>query len=320
MSDFLTRLVTAAYVPAASMQPRPVAQYEPVEAPLPLWPQAVESQAPSTAQTAGKSGAPAKILPAPTDTAREQESSAPAARSGQTTAPQRNALERPNDSLDARAERDKQKEMAARRAGLVLGLESADDPRRAGSVGSPPPRTQMRRAASVPDTQAAAGSPLAIKHVLEPARSPAMPLRAAVQSESPLTRLAPPVTPGPAGQHATAVAPAAPASLTARRAAMASGAVSSSAEHTTQDERQIRMQPLTQPTLRSARQTSGAPGESRAAPAAVNAPTVRVTIGRIVIKAENANPTQPAKARPASSAKPALSLDDYLKTRRGGDV
>jgi hypothetical protein len=80
------------------------------------------------------------------------------------------------------------------------------------------------------------------------------------------------------------------------------------------------MQPLTQPTLRSARQTSVAPGESRAAPATVNAPTVRVTIGRIVIKAENANPTQPAKARPAPSAKPALSLDDYLKTRRGGDV
>jgi hypothetical protein len=51
--------------------------------------------------------------------------------------------------------------------------------------------------------------------------------------------------------------------------------------------------------------------------AAPPAPVIRVSIGRIVVKAENLPAAKPA---PARSAQPALSLDGYLKTRSGGDA
>lgn len=46
------------------------------------------------------------------------------------------------------------------------------------------------------------------------------------------------------------------------------------------------------------------------------APTIRVTIGRIDVRA--ITPPAPAPRTPPASAKPALSLDDYLKQREGG--
>jgi hypothetical protein len=46
---------------------------------------------------------------------------------------------------------------------------------------------------------------------------------------------------------------------------------------------------------------------------------IRVTIGRIVIKAEGGKPSKPARPHPAP-AKPGLSLDAYLKRRGGGDA
>jgi len=54
-------------------------------------------------------------------------------------------------------------------------------------------------------------------------------------------------------------------------------------------------------------------------PAAPAPPVIRVTIGRIVIKAESGKPSKPARA-PSASAQSGLSLDAYLQTRRGGDA
>jgi hypothetical protein len=54
-----------------------------------------------------------------------------------------------------------------------------------------------------------------------------------------------------------------------------------------------------------------------AAATSPQAPSIRVTIGRIEVRAEFSTPAPaPAPARPARSSP--LSLDDYLKQRREG--
>ncbi|HRA68676.1 MAG TPA: hypothetical protein PL187_21805, partial [Caldilinea sp.] len=49
-------------------------------------------------------------------------------------------------------------------------------------------------------------------------------------------------------------------------------------------------------------------------------PVIRVSIGRIVVKAERPVAPPASAQQRAQPARPALSLDGYLKTRNGGDV
>jgi hypothetical protein len=58
-----------------------------------------------------------------------------------------------------------------------------------------------------------------------------------------------------------------------------------------------------------------AAGRISAAPATEPAPTIRVTIGRIEVKAGNVNPA-PENRRPASRKKVLLSLEEFLKTKK----
>jgi hypothetical protein len=56
----------------------------------------------------------------------------------------------------------------------------------------------------------------------------------------------------------------------------------------------------------------------RAPPAEPSAPAVRVSIGRIEVRAITPPPTPPAQRTGAARPEPGLSLDDYLKQRNGG--
>jgi hypothetical protein len=74
--------------------------------------------------------------------------------------------------------------------------------------------------------------------------------------------------------------------------------------------------------MRSGRLAGSQDRAPAAQPVGVNAPAspapvIRVSIGRIVVKAENPPSAKPASPRPAQ---PALSLDGYLKTRSGGEA
>lgn len=71
---------------------------------------------------------------------------------------------------------------------------------------------------------------------------------------------------------------------------------------------------VAQPLLRITRESS--PPSSLQEPALPPAPTIRVTIGRILVRATQAPP--PRESRAATPA-PKLALDDYLKARERGE-
>jgi hypothetical protein len=58
-----------------------------------------------------------------------------------------------------------------------------------------------------------------------------------------------------------------------------------------------------------------APSPLAAAVRASESPTIHVTIGRIELRAEGSAPASPASAAKPS---PVMSLDAYLRARRGG--
>ena len=328
MSDFLTRLVTATYGAAPVMQPRPVAQYEPVTPPLPVWPQDAEATPPvvpvemtgSTAP-ANPAGAPGMSMTpssTPGDSAGRSVSGAqvrplaaappPQERRHNALAPQSAArLDAPLGS-PARAARHTH-EAEGERAALAVSTRTSP---------ASPPLTANWQPTALPVAPASPSPRLS--HVLsnpEPLHAPVAPLPTTVTPASAASQRAEARTPVPAAQRTPSAAPLAPASLAVQRAALAAGSAGEtddahSAQGAARRPAQSPGRSMPDPALRP----SVAPAEESTAPA----PVVRVTIGRIVIKAEPASPARTATGPTRRPATPTLSLDQYLQGRDGGGV
>lgn len=328
MSDFLTRMVTAAYIPASSMRPRPVAHFEPLGAPLPIEgdnfedaPHAAESSSmPRRAESDRMQDLPPRTPSSTVDrlpVARQpQIAAAPLA----TPALENMAPPAPSLAAQHTAEQVHSQPAPPANPGIVAPAPVHD---RADPIDAPTPAavrkisppapavvTQGERAArsmvqTAPTLASLAEAQTRSKQTVQ-ARVPAAPpqQRAEQLTAHPAERQHHSL----AAQHTIEAQPAAPASRqpALRNAAATSAAPSAqgslSARRTASSER------ADQPIARE----NGAPDS------ASTAPSIRVTIGRIVIKAESGNAPKPPKGR-ASASGPVLSLDAYLRARQGGD-
>lgn len=329
MSDFLTRLITATYTPAVSMRPRPVAHYEPMAAPLPIWAPGVEpssavahdgiaAQAPTAVKSLDTQDAPAEHSNLSTEKAGEQLRATAVALPRQTAALPQDATTGRGVSLATRAEagRSTQQGVAGHESIAARSQETAAD-RRLAEAHAPQPSQALRPPIGVAEPATIAPAPTApslasARRELEPIRPSAVVTThpaAATTLES--NRL-----------HETVVGATPPVSLAAQRRATALAPAISSDERVPPGDRHGRVQPA----LPSAHQLLAAQHIESAAPMrdAVSAtpppPVIRVTIGRIVVKAESATSIKDAPARPTQPGRPALSLDQYLKARSGGDA
>ena len=322
MSDFLTRLVTATYGAAPVMQPRPVAQYEPVTTTLPVWPQdaeatpsvALDEMTGSTAPAnpAGAPGVSMTPLSMPSDSTGRSTLSAPA----RTPAPQ----ERRHDALapqsaarlDALSGRPARAahhthEVEAERAALAISARTSP---------ASPPLTANWQPTDLPVAPAPLSThPYDVPSNPEPLHAPVVPLPTTILPASAASQRAEARTPVLAAQRTPAATPLAPASLAVQRAALAAESAGEtddahSAQGAAQRLAQSPGRSMPDPALRP----PVAPSEESTAPA----PVVRVTIGRIVIKAEPASPARTATAPARRPATPTLSLDQYLQGRNGG--
>lgn len=339
MSDFLTRLVTATYQPAATVRPRPVAHYEPIGAVLPLWVEGEETSPPisapprqtpaSPASVSAKAPMPPPPMPPPpmpdAPVAPTLRSVAPQPSSPMTPAsapliappkavaplaaqtpnvlqpaplPPITVTEAPVSSSQLRAQLFPRAPLIAPSHALPApprSAQSEDVSKREGTSRVTPTLAQgVQRVAE----------PLLIQVVAEPGATqpPPLPSRSAPPAAAPISA---PRNPLDATQSAAPL----PVAL----------AVTLAETHRAAPER-------TRPADAFAlRPQPGISAPPRAAPAAVTPPAVptppviRVTIGRIVIKAEGGKPPKPTKPYPVP-AKSELSLDAYLKSRRGGDA
>lgn len=332
MSDFLTRLVAATYTPAVSVRPRPVAHYEPMAAPLPIWAPSVEpspaaahdeiaAQAPATVKSLDAQGAPAEHSNLSVEKAGEQLRAPAVAPPRQTVALHQDATTGRGASLATRAEagRGTQRTAAGYESIAARSQETAGDRRLAGAQ-APQPLQALRPpigvAASTRVAPAPAAPPLAsARRELEPVRPSAavatLPAAATTLEPNRLHET-----------HETVVGATPPVSLAAQRQTTALAPAISSDERALPGDRHGHAQPA----LPSAHQLLAVQHIESAAPMrdAVStmppAPVVRVTIGRIVVKAESAASPKDAPMRPAQPSRPALSLDQYLKARSGGDA
>lgn len=328
MSDFLTRLVTATYGAAPVMRPRPVAHYEPLTTPPPLWPQDVEAALPvapaevtgSTA-LANPAGAPGAAQTPPSVSGDSVNRVAPAASARTQVRPLAAPLhERRHDAPVVRREADPpvptaspartpQRALAAEEERAALAGNKSASPassplaanRRPAlpPVAPAPPGTRRGNLQSDPQPPLAPTAPLPTTLTPASASSPQTEMRASV----------------PTAQRASSATPSPPASLAVQRAALLAGAPGEtddapSAQGAARRPAQSPGRSLPDPALRS----PVAQSEERTA----STPVVRVTIGRIIIKAEPASPARPAPTPRA--ALPSLSLDQYLKGREGGGV
>lgn len=322
MSDFLTRLVTATYGVAPVMQPRPVSQYEPVTTPLPVWPQDVEA-APSVALDE-MTGLIVRAKPASAPGASMTPSSTPGDSAGRSTlsAPVRTPASQEHrhdtlasqsaarvDASTASPERTALHTLAAEAGRAVLPINTS-------TIAASPPLTANWQPAPLP----VAPAPLStrrsnVQSAPEPLHAPVASPPTTILPASAASPRAEVRTPGPAAPPTSRITPLPPPFQAPQRAAQAAGATG---ETDDADSAQG-----------AARRSAQVPGRSMSDPAlrppvaqseASIAPVVRVTIGRIVIKAEPASPARTAAASTDRPATPTLSLDQYLKGRDGGGV
>lgn len=318
MSDFLTRLVATAYGAAPVMQPRPVAQFEPLTPPLavglqgidatPLTPPEITDQAASATQPAG---APAATM-APTTTAaamtpRPTALVNPIVRPAQSASPDHAAppsaatMSQPGLSLqDRRAAQT----LDAARGGVRLAdaaNASMDPPREQGSAAAPLQASPQHAVTWQPAASPVTTPTSPLPYVQAPQRTPealqarTAPSLAPPHAERGMTDL--PALPASSARQTAPAAPVAPRAAFAARVA---------AEHPAQRARGGPPAPLQPPSVISS--------DSETAPA----PIIRVTIGRIVIKAEPARTTLSTAAPAHQPVAPKLSLDQYLQGRDGG--
>lgn len=332
MSDFLTRLVAATYTPAVSMRPRPVAHYEPMAAPLPIWAPGVEpspavahdeiaeiaAQASAAVKSLDAQGAPAEHSNLSVEKAGEQLRAPAVALPRQTVALHQDATTGRGASLATRAEAGQgaQRTAAGHESIAARSQETAGDRRLAGAQ-APQPLQALRPPIRVAKPATIAPAPTAPS--LASARRELEPVR---PSTAVATHPAAATTLEPNRLHETVAGATPPVSLAAQRQATALAPAISSDERVPPGDRHGHVQPA----LPSAHQLLAAQHTESAAPmrdavsATPPAPVIRVTIGRIVVKAESAASTKDAPARPTQPGRPALSLDQYLKARSGGDA
>jgi|GEM_PF-2475028 len=315
MTDFLTRLVTAAYGAAPILRPRPVAPYETMATPPPVW--SAASEAPSVAPeemtdraTPIASFAATPDLPtaprasAPSDdVAKTRRRAQPATREDHF-APAPADQGRSHDSLPARAAAAQDNLREARHAHLAQQPTAVD-------VASP-----AHSSAPLAPSQRLAVRPTSSNLPLSNMQSQPAPIHAEASS---LRAVVTPAagTPQPTGGNAPAsppllspaLAPAPAAALSTQRSVVVAAGVGEGEPAATR-------YPTPLPGRERSEQEQRAP-VTRAEGDLTPAPVVRVTIGRILIQAA---PTRAVVARASQPATPALSLDQYLKGRNGGEA
>ena len=325
MSDFLTRLVTATYIPAASMRPRPVARYEPAVTPLSAPPDLFETQVAEETTLTNE---------APTHPIESRPPSAPLQRAAQATFEQQlspgiHAAE-PGTTHQAAPPPESRsladRVQTANRDGVHLPgptpePQSLSHARAASPLTVHAPVTKP----SVPDQPVArtrpASAPRTAQAPRPPAQPPMAPRPAASVRESDTFRRSPLVAPVDEQKPGADVVLPRHESLAARREGVLRANTPASEGRGTEPGRHDEAA-VAAAAPRAGRLASNQERASAPQPAGVNgtappAPVIRVSIGRIVVKAENPPAAKPAQVRPAQ---PALSLDGYLKTRSGGDA
>ncbi|MBK8798623.1 MAG: hypothetical protein IPM07_20865 [Anaerolineales bacterium] len=302
MSDFLTRLVTATYVPTASVRPRPIAHYEPQGAALPVRPAGDETASEAEMATGARSVHASENQPG--RAVRQRAGAEPQTSSAPRPLPMDARLP-PAKSIAALAQ-------AASQSAIPITPPTTEP--------LMPHRTRSEDVTTLPAATATlAGqsreAPAAAHQIIteaprRPAPGQAAPLRAAV---TPQPYRSAPVRErdAEAGDHAGQ-----PISLAARREQAQPTAAPTPAPRAVGETRDAQ-DTAGRATLRAG-QVANSPRAALSAPPAhaTPPPVIRVSIGRIVVKAER--PVAPAARNSAS--RPALSLDGYLKTRNGGDV
>jgi len=311
MFDFLTRLVTATYEPAASVRPRPVAHYEPLGAALPVRP--VGEHATAATVLAEPGAPPAHQAQSPPDRTASR----------RTAAGTQDSRAMPPLSVAARTPTTK---FIASQVQAVH--QNAAPPINPPATAPLPPHRTRRDAESpvpastaTPAGQSRQASAAAAPHAAgetprQPAQGVAAPLRAAVtlppQRSAPLRGMD--AAPGDPASQVVALA--------VRREVEQPVAAPAPSAPRTGDETHSAQEAARRVTLRS-EQVANSPRVTLSAPPATDAPpapVIRVSIGRIIVKAERpAAPASPAP-RPAPAPSPSLSLEGYLKTRNGGDT
>jgi hypothetical protein len=359
LPDFLTRLVAATYQPAVVMRPRPVAHYESIGAALPLWP-AGEATPTSSAvtpsrqapirPTSASSEAPPPLSGAPSSSALHSQPLNDAERlTPPNPTPPNPTTSNPTTSNPT----------TPHVAHTLSSPQSAPLPRSAiqpATQTSPhtPPLTSTSPVQTI--AQPAVRSPNPPSHALptpllqsgregqpgsenaseraEKPRTTPTPAQGVVTSSltypvpkqvvaepgaTQMQRSLPTVygsSPGaePVSMPRTSLAAAQSTALLQVSQPIALDDASSPASD--------RMRPpdagapRSQPSLNASRPASSV---TVTPPVAPPPPIIRVTIGRIVIKADDGKPARPAKSHPVQ-AKPGLSLDAYLNSRRDGDA
>lgn len=305
MSDFFTRLIQAAYRPDAGMRPRPVAHFEQTPTNPPFEPELF----------GGESVAPAMEIDA---SSARQIKGRPPAGSQPASALEADAL--PLRPVEApREARFEATSPAGRHAPVAQGASSRSHGARTGSSFG----ETILKAESATALQAtpvsSTGQDAHRSRLLPPPDSPISesaqrqvrrlhPQSDAADSAAPTDGL-----PGPAEKAARASAPSVARPSLAFAHEPFAGSTDASPDVFDDWRRPISSQAQRRVGAPAALPSAPAQASPEAAPAAQ--PVIRVTIGRIVMKAEVRS--APSSARPQPS-RPALSLTDYLNARNGG--
>ncbi|MFO7631074.1 MAG: hypothetical protein R6W76_00975 [Caldilinea sp.] len=328
MPDFLTRLVTATYIPAASVRPRPVAHYEPVDATLPVQPAVYETPTPPLPTLTGETSAShaesrsLSVAPQRIEHAVQDVQPSPRTRSGEMDTPRLDVQPTEDGSIAMRAQAANWGEMHP--PAPPPGPSLASHARNKSVLSAPgsvePPSVQRE---PMQNAKLTSMHPIADEALLQSAQTLASPLRAAITPELEIRPRSLPIAPVDEQESAVGASSTQGGSLAARHEGLLRASTLTPAEHRVdsgqEDGEEADAAPV---TLRNGRLVDSQGRALAAPPVGVNptspsAPIIRVSIGRIVVKAEPPATAKQASPRPAP-VRPALSLDGYLKTRSGG--
>lgn len=318
MSDFLTRLVTATYQPTATVRPRPVAHYEPIGAVLPLWVEGEETSPPPIS-------APPRQAPGSSANVPAKASAPPPSMPNTSVAPPLHAVAaRLNSPMaPASAPRSAPPKVAAPLAAQTPNVIQPAPLPPITVTEAPVPSSQPRaplfpraplmppshahpappRSSQSEDTSKREGASRVTPTLAQGVQRVAEPLLVQVVAEPGVAQPAalPPLSASPA-VAAPISTPRKPLDATQGAAPLpVARAATLSETHRAAPER---TRPADVFASRSQPRISAPPRAAPAAvtpPAALAPPVIRVTIGRIVIKAEGGKPPKPAKPHPRAS-------------------
>ena len=322
MSDFFTRLIQATYEPDAMMRPRPVAHFEQLPPALPFEPE------PPGASTEGElwsAGQPPKGPPAASQLHSFPEVDVRTIQEGEAAQEERFTVQTTAHAPIARAPIDRVR-------GAKITSASSE---RAGKT-APPVEGQIK--GQKPSESASIAPRQPSLHAVPPTASTplAQDARNRLRVDAPDFRDNEVST--PAAKESPFPSPF--ASPTKKSSPLSVQGWLDAPAHTTRSDIDEPSQPIA--ALRShvlhSQRRGGETQAGAAAPASfVGAPppqessqqagpVIRVTIGRIIVKAEVASTSKNARPQQVQSSRPALSLTDYLNARdrlnarNGGDA